>query len=304
MKIAVTAWKFNAAGLGVELAEQAVIAESMGFDSFWLPENHFSGPAAIPSPLMLLAAVSSRTTRIRLGSTSYLLPIRNPILAAEEVSVLDQLSNGRVILGIGRGFQDAMFQIFDIPTKQKRVIFRENLTAMISAWRGEPIDHHDGKEIFLSPLPVQKPHPPLWVAAFGPLAIKQAGQLGLPYIASPMESLDSLKSNIEQHRRHATEAGHEGISTTPIMRTVFVTDNIKLENQVKESLTKESSARIRETEALLEDWAIVGSKQHVKDKIAEYREQLGMDYLIARGRIQGINEPQQIESHENLLNLI
>ncbi|HCC44603.1 MAG TPA: hypothetical protein DEQ32_09415, partial [Gammaproteobacteria bacterium] len=60
MKIAVTAWKFNAAGLGVELAEQAVIAESMGFDSFWLPENHFTGPAAIPSPLMLLAAVSSR----------------------------------------------------------------------------------------------------------------------------------------------------------------------------------------------------------------------------------------------------
>ena len=147
MKSAVTAWKFNAAGLGVELAEQAVIAETMGFDSFWLPENHFTGPAAIPSPLMLLAAVSSRTTRIRLGSTSYLLPIRNPILAAEEVSVLDQLSNGRVILGIGRGFQDAMFQIFDIPTKQKRMIFRENLTAMISAWRGSasysaPLDVH------------------------------------------------------------------------------------------------------------------------------------------------------------------
>ena len=106
------------------------------------------------------------------------------------------------------------------------------------------------------------------------------------------------------HERHATEAGHEGISTTPIMRTVFVTDDIKLENRVKESLTKESSARIRETEALLEDWAIVGSQQYVKDKLAEYREQLGMDYLIARGRIQGINEPQQIESHENLLKLI
>ena len=58
MKIAVTAWKFGATGLGVELADQAEIAESMGFDSFWLPENHFSGPAAIPSPLMLLAAIS------------------------------------------------------------------------------------------------------------------------------------------------------------------------------------------------------------------------------------------------------
>ena len=127
MKIAVTAWKFGSKGLGVELADQAEVAETMGFDSFWLPENHFTGPTAIPSPLMLLAAISSRTSKIRLGSTSYLLPIRNPILAAEEVAVLDRLSGGRVILGIGRGFQDAMFKIFDIPTKEKRAIFRENL---------------------------------------------------------------------------------------------------------------------------------------------------------------------------------
>ena len=303
MKIAVTAWKFGTAGLGVELADQAEIAEAMGFDSFWLPENHFTGPAAIPSPLMLLAAIASRTSRIRLGSTSYLLPIRNPILAAEEVAVLDRLSGGRVILGIGRGFQDAMFKIFNIPTKQKRAIFRENLNTMISAWRGEPIERHDGQELFLSPLPVQQPYPPLWVAAFGPLAIKQAGQLGLPYIASPVESLTSLQTNIEQHRQHAAEAGHVEISTTPIMRTVFVTDDSKLERRVKESLKKESAARIRDNQASVEDWAIVGSRQYIDDKIAEYIERLGMNYLIARGRIQGIKDDQQIKSHEALLNL-
>jgi len=303
MKIAVTAWKFGTGGLGVELAEQAAIAESMGFDSFWLPENHFSGPTAIPSPLMLLAAVSSRTSRIRLGSTSYLLPIRNPILAAEEVAVLDRLSNGRVILGIGRGFQDSMFKIFGIPTKQKRAIFRENLATMISAWCGEPIDQHEGNDVLLSPLPVQQPHPPLWVAAFGPLAIKQAGQLGLPYIASPVESLASLKSNIEQHRQHAADAGHDSIATTPIMRTVFVTDDSRLENQVKESLAKEAVSRIRDTQASVDDWAIVGSQQYVRERLAEYQEQLGMNYLIARGRIQGIEDEQQIRSHDALLRI-
>jgi len=303
MKIAVTAWKFGSKGLGVELADQAEVAETMGFDSFWLPENHFTGPTAIPSPLMLLAAISSRTSKIRLGSTSYLLPIRNPILAAEEVAVLDRLSGGRVILGIGRGFQDAMFKIFDIPTKEKRAIFRENLKTMISAWQGKPIERHDGQELFLSPLPVQQPYPPLWVAAFGPLAIKQAGQLGLPYIASPVESITSLENNIQQHRQHAAEAGHVEIRTIPIMRTVFVTDDSKLERRIKENLETESAARLRDNHVSVEDWAIVGSRQYVDDKIAEYAERLGMNYLIARGRIQGIEDDQQIGSHEALLKL-
>ena len=191
MKIAVTAWKFGTQGLAQELAEQGEIAESLGFDSFWLPENHFTGPTAIPAPLMLLAAVAARTSKIRLGTTSYLLPIRNPILAAEEVAVLDRLSGGRVILGIGRGFQESMFKPFGIPTSEKRKRFKSNLELMISAWKGESIAQFEDNDITLSPLPVQQPHPPLWVAAFGPLAIKQAGTLGLPYIASPVETLSS-----------------------------------------------------------------------------------------------------------------
>ena len=68
MKIAVTAWKFGTHGLAQELAEQGEIAESQGFDSFWLPENHFTGSNAIPAPLILLAAVAARTRKIKLGT--------------------------------------------------------------------------------------------------------------------------------------------------------------------------------------------------------------------------------------------
>ncbi len=301
MRIAVTAWNFSPEGIGHEIADQAVVAESMGFDSFWLPENHFTGPAAIPSPLMLLAAVASRTERIRLGSTSYLLPIRNPILAAEEVAVLDRLSNGRVILGLGRGFQDAMFATFDIPTSEKRKRFKENLTRMISAWAGEPISEFENEPVYLAPLPVQQPHPPLWVAAFGPLAIKQAGSLGLPYIASPVESIDSLEANISAHRSHAAEAGHPVLDTTPVMRTVFITERASLSTQVKDSLTRESAGRFRAEESAIDDWAIVGDPDFVKDKLVEYQERLGLNYLIARGRIAGVDDSDQIRSHERLM---
>ncbi len=303
MKLAVTAWKFDSDGLGPALADQAVLAESMGFDAFWLPENHFSGPAAIPSPLMLLAAVASRTSRIRLGSTSYLLPIRHPILAAEEVAVLDQISGGRVILGLGRGFQDAMFKTFKIPTKDKRQIFRENLATMISAWQGEPIDQHEGTDVYLAPLPVQRPHPPLWVAAFGPLAIKQAGSLGLPYIASPVESIQALRDNITAHKEHAVTAGFEHPDVTPVMRTVFVSEQPAMVRTVISALEKETASRFREQDVAVSDWAIVGDPAEVADRVNEYEETTGMNYLIARGRLPGVDETDQIRSHELLLKL-
>ncbi|MCH7709033.1 MAG: LLM class flavin-dependent oxidoreductase, partial [Myxococcales bacterium] len=94
LEIGLTPWDFGPGGLAEGLVGQAEQAEKLGFHSLWLPEHHFSGRAAIPSPLLLLAAVAARTTKLRLGTTSYLLPLRHPIHVAEEVAVLDQLSNG------------------------------------------------------------------------------------------------------------------------------------------------------------------------------------------------------------------
>ena len=293
-------------GLAQTLAAQGEIAEQLGFDAFWLPESHFSGVTAIPSPLMLLASVAGRTTRLKLGSTSYLLPIRHPILAAEEVAVLDQLSGGRVILGIGRGFQENMFKTFNIPVKEKRERFNANLKTMISAWKGEPIaceetgHNNEDKCIRLSPLPVQRPHPPLWVAAFGPLAIKQAGILGLPYIASPVEDLAGLRTNYAAHQAHIKEAGHDPVTVIPVMRTVFITRRAALAESVRQSLQEEARHRGRAHNIAVENWAIVGDAALVKDKLAEYQESIGLNYLIARGRIKGIEGAEQVRSHEQL----
>ena len=300
-KVAVTAWMFGTGGVAAELAGQGEIAEKIGFDSFWLPESHFGGDTSIPSPLMLLAAVSARTSKIRLGSTSYLLPIRHPIQAAEEVAVLDRLSNGRVILGVGRGFQDTMYTVFDVPIKDKRKRFKANLEIMIAAWQGKPVaEDGDGTPVYLAPLPVQKPHPPIWVAAFGPLAIKQAGTLGLPYIASPVETMASLQENYSLHKEHSERAGHSEIDTTPVMRTLFISEHKQLVSAVRENLTKEAAHRMRKQAACVDDWAIVGDISYVSDKISEYEETLGLNYLIARGRIPGVSNDSQIASLEQL----
>lgn len=299
LEVGVTAWMFGTGGAATGLADQAATAEDMGFHSFWLPENHFGGEASIPSPLMLLAAIASRTSRIKLGSSSYLLPIRNPIQAAEEVAVLDRLSEGRVILGVGRGFQNAMFRVFDVPTKEKRKRFAANLKTMINAWQGEPIgfEEDSSKPIYLAPLPVQKPHPSIWVAAFGPLALKQAGRLGLPYLASPMETLDTLKQNHRVYQQAALDAGHDKIETVPVMRTVFVSDKKSQVERVMAALQAQSQLPTRrQANAKLLDWVIVGDCAYVKDTLEHYREELGMTHLIARGRLPAVDNNEQLDS--------
>jgi alkanesulfonate monooxygenase SsuD/methylene tetrahydromethanopterin reductase-like flavin-dependent oxidoreductase (luciferase family) len=142
VRVGVTPWDFQALNAR-KLAEQAAAAEAMGFESFWLPENHFN-PNAIPDPLMLLAAVAASTRTIRLATTSYLLPLRHPLLAAEQVAVLDRLSDGRVTLGIGRGFAPAMLKAFDVTPSEKRRLFEDCLGVMRKAWSGEPVPVGDG----------------------------------------------------------------------------------------------------------------------------------------------------------------
>src|SRR6056297_3334221 len=139
LDLGTTPWNWQSSMHGQGLCEQAERAESMGFDAFWLPENHFGDARTIPAPLLSLAAVAARTSTLRLGCTSYLLPIRHPLLAAEEVAVLDQLCGGRLILGVGRGNQPALFNAFGVASAEKRERFAKNLAFMRCAWRGEPI---------------------------------------------------------------------------------------------------------------------------------------------------------------------
>ena len=149
MKLGVTPWDF--ADLSARsLTKQARAAETLGYDSFWLPENHFN-QGAIPDPLMLLAAVAAGTDTIKLATTSYLLPLRHPLQAAEQVAVLDQLSGGRVILGIGRGYAPTMLQAFSVVPSQKRKLFERCLETMRTAWSGEPVTLDDGVTFTMSP---------------------------------------------------------------------------------------------------------------------------------------------------------
>lgn len=291
LHVGVTPWTASAGGDGAALLADARRAEELGFDSLWLPESHFF-EGCRPSPLLELAAVAGVTRRILLGCTSYLLTLRPPLLAAEELALLDRLSGGRLLIGLGRGFRHRTLRAFGVDPGRKREILERSLEVILAAWRGEPVAA--GAEV--CPRPVQTPHPPLWLAAFGPKALAQAGRLGLPYLASPMESLDRLRENAMRHREAAEAAGHDPSSwPVPVMRTAFVSDDPRRRAAVSTALESEArtlagsgavALRRMATEPLGER-ALVGDADDVLEQAARYREALGVTHLVLRPLVPG-----------------
>ncbi len=317
LHLGVTPWLDDWDGPADSLAAQAERAEELGYQSLWLPESHFTGRSANPAPLLRLAVVAARTQRLRLGTTSFLLPVRHPIHVAEEVAVLDRLSNGRVILGVGRGFRKALFAAFDVPRKEKRDRFEVALKTILAAWRGDAVawesaDTEDAAStpVRLAPRPVQKPHPPIWVAAFGPKALAQAGRLGLPYLASPLEPFSQLVENYSRHREALPDPAPASLAV-PVMRTIFVSKNASELRRAREALTKQAAALGKASIASIrrvadhdvDTWALTGEPNRVADEIHRYRETLGMTHLIARIHIPDLEPKALTESLELLAQL-
>lgn len=293
LHLGVTPWQLSPPS-AVGIGEQAAYAEDHGYQSFWLPENHF-GEGALPDPLMLLASAAATTQRIQLATTSYLLTLRNPLQAAEQVAVLDQLSGGRVLLGVGRGYAPEMLRAFHVPVAEKRRIFAWTLDLMQRAWQGEAIslDGNPDNAVQVFPRPVQQPYPPIWVAAFGPKALAQAGRMGLPYLSSPMEGIQTLAANYAEHRQASVEEGVSPADIVPVMRTVYVSNNTTEVAELRKQVESETENPRLQADEGLEDWTLIGDPSFVRDGIQRYQETLGMTHMVAtRLRLSGLPESQ------------
>ena len=142
------------------------------------------------------------------------------------------------------------------------------------------------------------------MAAFGPLALKQVAGLGLPYLASPIESLEVLADNYQRFRLMAEEAGQPEVDITPVMRTVFVTDDSRQASEVAAVLARTAPSARGATVASVDDWALIGEPTLVRDKLAEYVERLGLTHLIVRAGLAGVTNEQQLRSHEQFVNIV
>ncbi|HTY56503.1 MAG TPA: LLM class flavin-dependent oxidoreductase [Candidatus Binataceae bacterium] len=183
-----TQWRIPFTDLYEGHLRQCVKAEELGYDTIWLTEHHFLEDGYSPSLLPIAAAIGARTERVRIGTFVVLLPLHHPLRIAEDAATVDIISKGRFDLGLGQGYRSEEFEGFDIPRKERGARLEEGTEIIRRAWTetGFSVDGRFTKlhNIDLQPRPVQKPHPPLWLAARGPKSIGRVARLGYHFMGT------------------------------------------------------------------------------------------------------------------------
>ena len=176
--------------------QQIELADRLGYDHAWQVEHHFLEEYShSPSPETFLAAASQRTRNIRLGHGIYQLTTNHPARIAERTASLDLLSNGRVELGMGESASITELEPFGVNMDNKREIFEEAVRALIPMFKDGPTEHH-GKYFDMPlrtviPKPLQKPHPPLWVACSQLETLAKVGEWGMGALGFQFVSADA-----------------------------------------------------------------------------------------------------------------
>jgi len=201
-----------------DILAQIELGDQLGFATAWLGELHFiPSISCLASPLMILAAAAQRTQRIRLGTAVTLLPLHNPVKVAEDAATLDVLSGGRLEFGVGRGAAPIYFAGYNVPQEESRERFEEALEVIVRAWTSERLSYQ-GKyfrvqDLLLTPKPVQRPHPPIRVAANSPETFAIAGREGLPIFASPLiNPPDKLREYLAVHRQSLNPGAKQDVA--------------------------------------------------------------------------------------------
>lgn len=217
----------------------AQCAERMGFESVWVLEHHFTKYGICSSTITMASYLLGMTKKLKVGTAINIVPIEHPVRLAEQVALLDQLSDGRFMLGIGRGLFDRDFDVFGTDIQKSRAITDIWVKIMRRAWR-EGKAEGDGeflnfREVLIYPETYTKPEPQCFVAAMSPTTVEWAARQGLPMLIQHDVEDEEKLANIELYRQIATECGHDvsKIEHTLSFGVVIATDTDSL-NTLKE----------------------------------------------------------------------
>jgi probable F420-dependent oxidoreductase len=167
-----------------------VWAEGLGYDDIWLSEHHFIPDGYSPALMPIAAAIAARTSRVRIATGVVLLPFHNPVRLAEDAATVDVLSAGRFELGVGTGYKVEEFDGFAIPSRERGGRTNEGLEIIRRLWEGETLTFkgkfYQVNNVRLTPEPIQKPRPPLWVGGFTPAAMRRVARYADGFVGPPI----------------------------------------------------------------------------------------------------------------------
>ena len=347
----------NAAEMLDNLRQQTLLAEELGFEAMWLGEHHFGpyGIGDLPNPILLGADLAARTSRIRIGQMANIAPWWHPIRLAEDLAILDNLTEGRIEVGFGRGiwpYEGPQFHANADPRKdaENRELFRETIEVVRKIWSDEYFSHQgenysfpagdtvfshpsyppdpawqDGERVTrlrVTPRPYQKPHPPLWMTVSTDRSVTTAAELGLKacYWQPPplriwqrMELYAETRSKLEGRPFSLGE-------DQAVMRSTYVASSMEdarrdAEAGIMSGFIFNDPFRGRQVftnpgEELNDDvrldWdfleprtLLVGSPDHVAEKIQELREVCSLECLLVEFAHGGIPQRKILRNLEN-----
>ncbi len=209
-------------------------ADAAGFACYHLAEHHATPLGMAPSPSLFLTAVAQRTRRIRLGPLVYLLPLYNPLRLIEEVCMLDQLSSGRLELGVGRGVSPYELGYFGVDPAASRAIFDEALTVLVRGMTSDRLTfegkYYQYRDVPMELRPYRRPYPPLWYPTNNPESIPHSARQGLNFVglgpaAAVGELVEAYRRTWEAHRHDPDRLnGHVATPALGVVRQVVVAD--------------------------------------------------------------------------------
>ena len=269
-----------------EQVAQACFAETAGFDGIWLTEHNFTGESVYCDPIPFASVVAARTSRIRIGFAVIQLALRHPIRLATQLALLDNLSDGRLDVGVGHGtnYNEYEFVGYGLRSQDSRERMEETLDVLVRAWTEAPLVHH-GKFYDLSlpalrPRPRQRPHPPIWRAVSSAGSVRECGRLGAP-ILLPRLPIARVPERLALYDAGLAESGldpaiqRQRREQAAVWRWVYVADS---QRQAEDELAA----------------ALLQTRRHMLHDRASYNPP---DFTVEGSRVNPWNDPRV--SHED-----
>lgn len=315
-----------------EVLDEIQYAEDLGFDSVWLPEHHFSVYGMLGDTLTLAAAIAQRTRRIKIGTAVILLPMSHPLRVAEQAALVDVLSDGRLLLGVGRGYQPGEFAGYGIDPGQSRGMFHESVDLLRKAFLEEKFSYTgkfwSARDVTLFPKPIQKPHPPLYLAAVTPPSYELAADLGMSTLRSPnFTRMDLVEQQWKVYRDRLRARGIDAAKMDqPMLMKTYVAETEEEAKRDAEpcamwfhrllgSLLPGAPGKAihsgyelygqvqkHHTEVTFEDlyeWgSCYGTPEHVIERIKQYVARAGTNHWLAEMKFGGMPHDKAMKSME------
>jgi alkanesulfonate monooxygenase SsuD/methylene tetrahydromethanopterin reductase-like flavin-dependent oxidoreductase (luciferase family) len=299
-----------------EHLEQVRLARAVGFDVIFASQHYLSHPFTYFQPFPTLGRIAAEAEGMTIGTGILLLPLHQPVDVAEQVATLDVISSGRFIFGVGLGYRDAETEAMGLNPKERVSRYVEALEVVERLWSGEPVTyegkHFHLKDVRISMPTLQRPRPPIWMAANGDVAVRRAARMGDAWFINPHSTLATIERQWALFRCERAALGRP-VGEVPLIRecylaadaaTAFAEAQPYLEPKYEayrgwdqDKALPEGESFDLSFEALARDRFLIGDPASVADELLRYRERLGVTTLVVRAQWPGL-------PHERVLRTI